>query len=477
MTEKMTSEDLTNSALSVMDEVGVVFVSVNKVLRGIRQAYVPHALELLKTGLIDELVQKGLFPETEISDSKFPGYPLVLEHKKISPIIYPYEWSPEMLRRAAFCVLEVNQRANVYGYELKDAHPYNVVFNYCEAQYVDFGSFAKRKAPSSWVAREEFVNCYYRVLQLAEKGLTNLFKHAFLISGRGFSGGEMKVALSPVYSLLGARVTNKLLKFVAIYRMGPTLAEESFRRRFPNPLVRSLACHLLKSTHLPFRKADYSALKRKIRAIKFTSDSEWGDYHSRTGHYAQDGSVILTDRMQWVVDVVKNLAPATILELAGNQGILSRALSKLPGVQHVICADYDEKSIDQLLIRVGNTEKVYPACFDFMAVGQEHLQNGRTERFKSDMVIALAVMHHLVLTQGYAIESILKTLSSYTKKYLIIEFMPLGLWDGISAPPVPGWYDEPWFVEHISEHFKIMNRTKLEDNRVVFVCEVLTRRS
>ena len=173
-----------------------------------------------------------------------------------------------------------------------------------------------------------------------------------------------------------------------------------------------------------------------------------------------------------MVNAARDLSPTTILDLAGNQGILARALSKLPSVAHVVCSDYDEKSIDQLLIRLDDTDKVHPACFDFMADVQDSLSTERAKRLRSDMVIALAVMHHLILTQQYSIESIFTTLASYTNKYLIVEFMPLGLWDGKSAPPLPDWYNESWFAENMAKYFRIIKRVGLEDNRIIFVGEI-----
>lgn len=281
----------------------------------------------------------------------------------------------------------------------------------------------------------------------------------------------MMVAVNPFYSLLGIRITRNLFKLSDIYCMGPTISEAAIASRFPNTVIRSLVRHILKSGFLPFRNMSYSVLQRKIKSLKVDGISEWGDYHSRVGLYANDGNVNLSSRMEWVVNAVKDLSPTTVLELAGNQGILSRALSKLPGLKQVICSDFDEKSIDQLLVRLSDTDKVHPACFDFMADLQGSLSADRAKRLKSDIVIALAVTHHLILTQQYSIDSIFTALASYTNKYVIVEFMPLGLWDGKTAPPLPDWYNEPWFVENMTKHFRIIKRVSLEDNRIAFVGE------
>lgn len=464
------------ASISIGDEIGMVLFSENMVLRAIHEGHVEKTHELLESGLIDELVRRRLFPETRVSAHKVAGHSLVLEHKKIDPLIYPYEWSPEMLRRAGLCVLEVNQCANAYGYELKDAHPFNVMFSFGKAWYVDFGSFSKTKSPSCWLAGEEFVNSYIRVLMLAEKGMPSFYRHAFLISGRGFNGHEIMVATNRLSSLIGARFTQKLLKLVAVYRIGPTISDELISSRFPGLFMRTLARAFLKSKFAPFRNIDYASLENKLRSFKLSAKSEWGDYQDRSGFYAPDGSISLSSRMKWIVDVVADLSPASILELAGNQGVLARELAKLPGMRRVICSDYDEKSIDQLLIRTDESDRVDAACFDFMADLQGRLSGERANRYRSDVVIALAVTHHLILSQRYAIDSIFSTFSAYTNKYLIVEFMPLGLWDGEASSPLPDWYTESWFSENMAKYFRIVSRTALEDNRIIFIGEVLSQR-
>jgi hypothetical protein len=62
----------------------------------------------------------------------------------------------------------------------------------------------------------------------------------------------------------------------------------------------------------------------------------------------------------------------------------------------------------------------------------------------SDVVFALALTHHLILSQNYDIHAIFSTISMYSRKYVYIEFCPLGLWSNGKAPPFPDWYNEAW---------------------------------
>lgn len=462
------TERFRSAFLSIGDNVGAVFIGETKIIRAINARAIPDTHELLQSGLIAELVQRGLFPKTKISDAEVPGYALVLEHEKIDPIIYPFEWSPEMLRRAALCILKVNACANKYGYELKDAHPYNVVFKFGTPVFVDFGSIVKRRAEAVWCAHDEFNDSYYLPLRLYERGLVKVFRHVFLLNGRGVSGSELAVITSPVFSIIGLTATRNLLRLKSIYQRGTAITEDVVGRRIKNPFARKLVKLVLGYERLPFRKHDMASLEKRINSLRLARvNTVWGNYHSRSGFYSDDGSIRLTPRMSWVKETVGRLKPRTVIELAGNQGVLSRELAKLPNVERVVCTDYDESSVDELLLRSKGDERVFMGCFDFMS--DVWAPADRTSRLRSEMAIALAVTHHLVLAQKYAISAIFRTLASYTSKYLIVEFMPLGLWDGEKAPALPKWYNEEWFVENLEKYFDILERVELEHNRVAFL--------
>ena len=54
---------------------------------------------------------------------------------------------------------------------------------------------------------------------------------------------------------------------------------------------------------------------------------------------------------------------------------------------------------------------------------------------KSDIVLAMAVTHHLILGQKLSIDFIFSQIKQYANKYVFIEFMPLGLWGGKEILP------------------------------------------
>jgi hypothetical protein len=456
------------SPLSFVDEIGNVYIAEKVVYRAIHHDYEAQVMELLGCGLIDELVNKNLFPCTEISNIKIEGYDLILEHKKIDVVIYPYEWSPEMLRKAALCVLTVNEIAAGYGYELKDAHPYNVLFLFGNPVYIDFGSFVKKKNKKLWVAYQEFINCYINPLKLVENEFYTIYKHYFLLR-ESIDSRELVRVTSKFYALIPIRASRVLLKILRLYRNGPLLDEDLIRLEIKSGLLFQIIKKIMLNPRFPFRQKNTKSLIHCIKSLNLKSKSKWGSYHSDFGFYESDGRISLSNRMQWMLDRVENLAPKTVIELAGNQGVLARSIAKLPCVERVVCTDYDSRAVDELLLRINSDEKVFMACFDFMFDMKERISKERSNRLKSELVLALAVTHHLILAQKFTLDSIFSALSSFTSKYVIVEFMPLGLWDGSKAVSVPEWYNEQWFSDGFKKYFTIVEKKKLEDNRIAFI--------
>ena len=114
---------------SLVDPVGILYEGNGRFYRAINAESEAFVREVLRSGVIDQLVSEGLFPATRVSAEQIDVCPLVLEHEIIGVPTYPFEWSPAMLRAAGLCVARVNDVCSRFGYELKDAHPYNVVFD------------------------------------------------------------------------------------------------------------------------------------------------------------------------------------------------------------------------------------------------------------------------------------------------------------------------------------------------------------
>ena len=118
MTTRIDFKDIEIKAMSGVDSIGIVFIWNDRIFRAIRGDTSLSIQNLFSSGLIGELVDKHLFPKSWATDYELEGYHLVIEHSKIDPIVYPFEWSFEMLKDAALAILEVNEIAVKYSFIL-----------------------------------------------------------------------------------------------------------------------------------------------------------------------------------------------------------------------------------------------------------------------------------------------------------------------------------------------------------------------
>ena len=136
-----------------------------------------------------------------------------------------------------------------------------------------------------------------------------------------------------------------------------------------------------------------------------------------------------TAKHQYIDNLLEKLKPETVLDIGCNRGLFSQ-IAASRGAK-VIGIDMDEMALDQMYNdskMIGNA--VLPlyvnAVAPVEAIGFKEIPFATvTDRLRSECVLCLALVHHLVFkrTQMNFLH-IAKVLSSYSKKYLIVEFVP-----------------------------------------------------
>lgn len=460
-------EEIQYSALSCADEVGRVFYWQGKVFRGIYPDAAEQVKELFRCGCLDELVHHKLFPKSYITSYSLDGFAFIIEHEKLPFITYPHEWSFDMFRDAALTVLTVSEILSKFGWALKDCHPYNLLFYGCRPMYVDLGSFVPRPSNLGPIIGRDFLQLYIRPLSIWKVG--NAFLARRIIS----SGHEMLTSLSwflykvPVLRWVSVNSAHYWIRawerFLGLCTRLIPRSTAIKRKNVFDLLLSYLPADLLIRRPI--------TLRRKIErfaAPKMKSD--WHNYHSE---YINGKSLISTSRFDKIVEIICSLGCESVVELAGNQGLLSLLLLTRSPVSKIVCTDYDDIAINHLYnycseLNGFKAEKILqPAVINFMIPEQNFYTYSPSDRLKADLVIALAVTHHLTLSQNFQLRHVIQTIASYTNKFAIIEFMPLGLWDGKNSSPIPNWYKLEWFQKSFEEFFDLLKVEEVESNRIV----------
>lgn len=456
------------------DELGKVFIWNNRIYRMIYPEKKEIVNKLLSSGLIQKLSDKGLFPETTLTNYRLDNSDMILEHEKINPLIYPSNWSFDMIKDAALCILEVNLIAQKYGYQTMDSHGFNILFKSGRPVFIDLGSFiSNSENPKGWKAYEEFVRYFLYPLNLFKSG--NFFLgRAAMTQGKSFiNHSSYKKYKHPIYRLVASDKIDKwyeaFYKFKAFSHYGLSEIEE----RAPKPLLPLLKT-LKKNKIALFQKVNFSREIRRVQRIKLPKfQSQWGYYHDQ--FVEKDGKITApTPRFNRIIEIIKELKPSSTIEIGGNQGVFSELIAQETSVKQLICTDYDEIAVNKMYERFKTKQlNITPSLLDVINPSNVDYGAPIEERYQSDMVIALAIIHHLVLTQKVPLKDIFNQFSKFSSRFVITEFMPLGLYSETAKhnPKPPTWYTEDWFQKEFEKSFILLKKEKLEKNRVLFVGE------
>lgn len=450
---------------------GYVFTFEGQLYRAIYPLYGQQVLQLFQCGLIDELVKNDLFPKSEVTNYRTSDCDLVIHHERIDVVTLPFEWSFSMLKDAAQVTLKTNMIAQKHGYQIKDAHGFNVLFRYGAPLFVDLGSFVMIEnefgcPKPGWRAYGAFMRSFYAPLMLWNHHDTFFARHA--LHGQQLPMNSYWRYRYPLLRIFPLSILERLEFLFYKYKGLNTRSMEEFLHFASQSHLRerlvSRVLWLARKRLLLFSSVNLERINRRLHRIRPRSiRSKWGDYQN---------SMNITERHRFIVTLIKQLKIRTALDLGGNAGMLARLILADADIDYVISADYDANAIDKLYHTLQeNPARIYPVLLDFRISIADTKYKLVQERLKSEVVIALALTHHLVLSQGMSLDFIFDRISSFSSKYVFVEFMPLGCYSSKEKkiPNIPDWYDVDWFRSKFKQYFMILDEKQLEANRILFV--------
>lgn len=467
---KIPIADITRSALSLVD-IGTVFHWEDRVFRAIDAEHRDEVIALFDSGLVSALVERKLLVKSWISDTSLGDDTLLIEHEAISVPTYPREWTFSMLKDAALLILELNEVARTFGYQTKDCNGYNVLFREGRPLFVDLGSFTPvSRDEQCLLSYNEFLKAYLYPLRLWSDGGEQIGRwsvpRAF---GRFLSPSSYLRFRWSWLRHVGENKLNSAWKLICSLRTIRHNNLSYLSNKYPKLIISAL--QWIKRFGLTARPAYIKVLRRRVARLRCAhASSTWGDYHSIM--YG-DGIPLMTPRFEAIVEHVCGMNPTSVLEIAGNQGILCRWLRERLPQARLICSDADAIALDRGYVQSRDLQEcVEWAVYDPIAPEASPLERTALDRYRSQIVIALALTHHLVLAQGVRIDDVLVCLARHATDIVITEFMPLGLHDGKTGENPPAWYTRDWFECAFNRHFELIHSSQLEQNRIVFIGRV-----
>jgi len=451
------------------DDVGEIFEWNGKILRGIYRKKSARVKELFECGFVQELIKENLFPKSWITEHESDDYGLIVEHKKIWPCIYPQEWSFLMLRDSALTVLRVAKIARKYGYNMKDCHGFNILIENNQPKFIDLGSFHKNKNGSTgWEPYQEFLRFYYYPLYTWKDGLEYISKLS-IFSANLTPHSEHYIYKYRFLRFMPSTLLDKIIKlkflFSNISCKDTEFLNEKLKNR--NSVIRRaiLTIKSLINRSKFTTSQDLDKLEKIIRNIKRkNTNSQWKYYHTNISKKKIRFDKIIKHINTYCSDA------KTAIDIGGNQGLFSSKILDETNIERIICQDLDEQAIDIGFKSHKDSKKnISYVNYNFIAPIIKTTHPPPWERFRADIVISLALMHHLILSQGFNINDILEEFIKYSEKYVCIEFMPKGLWVHGAKVNVPSWYTVEWFREKFKKYFKILVEEQIAENYIIFL--------
>ena len=153
---------------SFRDPAGAVWRTGDRILRTVHDINAPDLDACARRLLLrrEHAMDSGpaRFRSVKLTPSEFPETPpgnALYEHERVWFPSYPHEWPAELLHAAGQLTQGLCQAALNEGFGLKDATPYNVLFQGVSPTFVDVLSFERRDSrDATWLAYSQFVQTF-----------------------------------------------------------------------------------------------------------------------------------------------------------------------------------------------------------------------------------------------------------------------------------------------------------------------------
>ena len=377
---------------------------------------------LMQSGLYEALKSKGyLISHSELN---YEGGDSTIYKQLLPEQIhfqsYPFCWSYTQWRKAIIAYLEINKIALKYGMLLKDATPFNFYFKEGRAILLDTSSFIFFKEGAPWLAYKQFCSEFLSPIALMH------------YNGQIWSG------------MVKANLKGMPLSFVS--------------KQLPVKSWFNLSCLLHIHMHAKYANNEGSIEEEHSRKSKvkkgFSKEKllslidmilrtvkKWKQAYNINKHWHSyyendiESPIYLKQKEEIIKNWLDTLKPKTVIDLGANTGRFSFLAAKK--VEQVIAIESDYNCVDAIENAIatgavknivvgqmdlsettpnfGNLEKEY--CSIFKRLSNIHLS--------PSIVMALAIVHHLHITNFLSFGQIAELLAKLNSKYLIIEFVPI----------------------------------------------------
>ena len=396
----------TRHPASFKDPSGFVFEANGKMHRQVNQVYRAEYDQLMSSGLYDRLVQQQLLiPHVEINENltQTENWYKTLLPEQVTFVSYAYEWCFEELKDAALLTLQTLRISLDYGMIIKDATPFNIQFHKGKPVFIDTLSFEKYDPLQPWVAYRQFCQHF----------LFPLYLEYYLKA-------DLQKTLTTYMDGIPVEITSKLLPLKSNLSLGVWLhvyTQNTFRHSTKT-----------KAEQIRFNKKKLlnliSHLESIIKKFVVRKTTTWSNYYEETIL----GQEYLANKEKLFLEFCSDLKVSSALDIGANEGYFTKLLAEKK--IDVVATDTDSRTIGNLyqFVKKNGITNILPLILDVTnpspALGfNNNERSAFHERIKTELIVALALIHHLVIGKNISLQMIAEYFSGISPQ-LIIEFVP-----------------------------------------------------
>jgi hypothetical protein len=456
------------------DPNGRLFTWRGDLYRGIAHHRADFYLGLFESGIVRRLIETGHLVTTDLTDLQLDGYALVLKHRRILFVSYPFCWSGAMLKDAALLTLDLDIELARYGLMMQDAHPFNVLFDGCRPQFVDFTAIVPAGERPVGAVNGQFRRTFTWPLQMMARGHGRIARSLLREPDLPIFPDEVALVDAPGTRWLQsvAQPGTRWLGSVA-RRIIPPGPRAKLRGLTSRPLT------------LEARIAHLQKLRVQTGRIRVPFEHSVARSDTERSTNLVEPTAPWTQKQLSVHRVLTEKRPRTVLSARSEQTWFPVCAAKLGG--KVVAFDPKEETVARLhalsksehldlLALVMDVRDPSPG----MGLCNQAIAPA-TQRFRCEMVLALDLIPELIFKRDLNPDQIVEALAQFTERWLVLEFFP---WEDPEVrrfhpeenPFFPrgfyDWYSLDGFTRALARHFTTIESMPSDaKGRVLLLCE------
>ena len=410
-------------AASFRDPSGFVFRREGVLYRQVDRRFAGEWDAFLGSGLYERLAADGILLPHDDAPLDVALTPAdahaVIRPRAVEFISYPYEWSFGQLKDAALLTLRAQVLAAERGFTLRDASAYNVQFVDGAPLLIDSLSFEPAEPGRPWDAYRQFCQHFLAPLAL----MAHRDPRLGLLLREYLDGIPLDLAarLLPFRTRLSVGLGSHIhLHARAQARPGGAAAAAEAARR-----ARGARGRESRRMGRTGQAAILDSLRSTVEKLEWRPQGTTWSGYTRVTSYSQAAAA---SKSAIVERFLGETSGRWVWDLGANTGEFSRLAARMG--RSALALDGDPGAVEQAYraVKRDGERAVLPLVVDLSspspALGWA-LRERRSilERANADVVLALALVHHLAIGNNVPLGAIADFLASVGHE-LIVEFVP-----------------------------------------------------